>query len=104
MTATGSLAYHFIARHGYAIERLKRDMSREPPETDLCQFLAYDVANFAYAFLLASGNDASAIDRSLRDALQKAILQVLARHDIDGASIVVEPERKHFSGPRGSIP
>jgi hypothetical protein len=54
--ATGQLALRMIARHGYAIERLQRDMAAEPDHDHLVQFLAYDAANFVYAFLLASGN------------------------------------------------
>lgn len=87
-----ALSYHFAARHGYAIERLKRDMAAEPSHDNLVQFLAYDAANFVYAFLLASGNDVSEQDRQLRDELRDAIVGVLSRHGIDDSNFVVRPE------------
>jgi hypothetical protein len=68
--ASWSMAYHVVARHGYAIERLKRDMAIEPSRDQLVDFLAYDAANFVWAFLLASGNAVDAKDRQLRDTLQ----------------------------------
>jgi hypothetical protein len=77
---TGALAYHFIARHGYAIERLKRDMATEETREDLVGFLAYDAACFVYSFLLASGNAVSPTDRTVRDDLKAAISWVLAKH------------------------
>jgi hypothetical protein len=89
---TGKLAYHFIARHGYAIERLKRDMAAELSREHLLGFLAYDAANYLYAFLLASGNAVSRTDRGLRDELEGAVLAVLARHGIDRSTFVVRPE------------
>ena len=72
--ASWSMAYHVVARHGYAIERLKLDMVAEPSRDGLVDFLAYDAANFVWAFLLASGNMTSAADRSLRDELEAAIV------------------------------
>ena len=88
----GSLAFHITARHGYAIERLKRDMAAEPTREHLVDFLAYEAANFVYGFLLASGNSVSPDDRALRDELQQAILTVLAGHGIDRGTFVVRPE------------
>ena len=67
--ATGTLAYHMLARHGQAIERLKRDMAAEESREHLVDFLGYDAANFVYVFLLASGNEVSPKDRRLRDEL-----------------------------------
>lgn len=87
-----ALSYHFAARHGYAIERLKRDMAAEPSRDGLVQFLAYDAANFVYAFLLASGNAVSPQDRQLRDELRDVIIGVLWRHGIDDGTFVVRPE------------
>jgi hypothetical protein len=84
-----ALSYHFAARHGYAIERLKRDMAAEPSRDSLVQFLAYDAANFVYAFLLASGND---VDRLLRDEVRDLIIGVLSRHGIDDGTFIVRPE------------
>lgn len=89
---TGSLAYHVIARHGYAIERLKRDMAREDTRDHLVNFLAYDTANFVWAFLLASGNDVSPAERQLRDDVEAAIVAILAEHGIDRTTFVVRPE------------
>ena len=89
---TGTLAYHIIARHGYAIERLKRDMAREETRAYLVDFLAFDAACFVYGFLLASANDVSPTDRKLRDDIQEAIVAVLARHGIDHSTFVVRPE------------
>ncbi len=90
--ATGTLAYHMLARHGQAIERLKRDMAAEDSHEQLVDFLGYEAANFVYAFLLASGNDVSPTDRRLRDDLQGAILGVLAARGIDQRTFVVRPE------------
>lgn len=87
-----ALSYHFVARHGYAIERLKRDMAAEPSSGCLVQFLAYEAANFVYGFLLATGNNVSPEDRRVRDELRDAIIQVLSGHGIDDASFVVSPE------------
>jgi hypothetical protein len=97
----GALAFHLVARHGYAIERLKRDMAAEPCRDHLVDFLAYDVACFAYAFLLASGNEVAAEDRTIRDELQSAILAVLNRHGVDRSTFVVQPELED-AGPLAS--
>jgi len=91
--ATGWLAYHVAARHGYAIERLKRDMAGETDRDSLLDFLAYDAASFVWVFLLANGNAVSAGDRQLRDDVQAAIISVLARHGIDRHSFVIQPDR-----------
>ncbi len=88
----GWLAYHVVARHGYAIERLKRDMAKEASSEGLVDFLAYDAASFIWGFLLASGNAIDAKDRRLRDALQAAVLGVLAAHGIDPSTFVVRPQ------------
>lgn len=88
----GRLAYHMVARHGYAIERLKADMAREETRECLVDFLAFEAAGFVWAFLLASGNAVDAKDRALRNELQAAILNVLAAHGIDSSTFVVRPE------------
>jgi hypothetical protein len=90
--AEWSLAYHVVARHGYAIERLKRDMAAEASREQLPDFLAFDAANFVWGFLLASGNAVSADDKRLRNDLEHAIGLVLARHGIDRSTFVVRPE------------
>jgi hypothetical protein len=90
--AEWSMAYHVIARHGYAIERLKRDMADEPSREHLVEFLAYDVANFVWAFLLATGNLDDRRDKAVRDALRDAIIAVLAAHGIDRQTLVVRPD------------
>jgi hypothetical protein len=87
------LAYHVAARHGYAIERLKRDMVSEPLRDQLVDFLAYDAASFVWAYLLASGNLSCAKDRRLRDDVQAAILSALAEHGIDRRTFALLPER-----------
>lgn len=89
---SGAVAHHLVARHGYAIERLKRDMSAEESRDHLVDFLAYDAAGFVYGFLLASGNDVTVTDRALRDDVQQAILTALAKHGIDADTFVVRPE------------
>src|SRR5690349_923204 len=86
------LPFHYVARHGYSIERLKRDMALEESRDHLVDFLAFEAASFVYGFLLASGNAVSAEDRRLRMELQNVILATLARHGIDRASFVVKPE------------
>jgi len=88
----GTLAYHFVARHGYAIERLKRDMAAEETSGHLVDFLAYEAANFVYGFLLASGNRVSPDDRALRDEVERAVLATLAKYGIDNDTFVVWPE------------
>jgi hypothetical protein len=88
----GTLAYHMIARHGYAIERLKRDMAAERSRAHLVDFLASDAACIVYAFLLASGNTVSAANRSLRNELRDAITAVLASYGFDRETFVVQPE------------
>ena len=90
--AAGALAYHMVARHGQAIDRLKRDMAAEESPEWHVDFLGYEVANFTYAFLIASGNAVSSTDRHLRDELQEAVLTVLAKHGIDQDTFVVRPE------------
>ena len=87
-----TLAYHVIARHGYEIERLKRDMALEQSRERLIDFLAYDAASFVWGFLLASGNNVTADDRRLRVEIQAAIIAVLANHGIDRSTFVVRPE------------
>lgn len=87
-----SMAYHVVARHGCAVERLKRDMAAEPSREHLVEFLAYDAANFIWAFLLASGNTAAPGDRVLRDELQGAVVTLLAKHGIHHGTFVVRPE------------
>ena len=86
------MAFYMLARHGLAIQQLTRDMAREADEADLVRFLAYDAANFVYAFLLATGNQVTPADRTLRNDVQDAILAVLAKHGIDQSTFVVGPE------------
>lgn len=88
---TGLLLFSLIARHGHAIEQLKRDMIAEEWKDDLVRFLAYDTANFVYAFLAASGNSVSPTDRTLRDEVMHAILKILDDHGIDSDSFQVWP-------------
>jgi hypothetical protein len=90
--ATGELALHMIARHGYAIERLKREMAADADGDYLVESLAYDAANFVYAFLIASGNRVSLADRTLRDELYEALLSVFAEHGISNRTFVVWPD------------
>ena len=87
-----SLAYHVVARHGYAIERLKRDMAIEPSRERLVDFLAYDAASFVWGFLLASGNNVTADDRRLRNEVESGILAALANHGINRSTFVLRPE------------
>jgi hypothetical protein len=79
---TGQLALQMIARHGAAIDRLRRDMIDEPCDDDLHRFLAFDAAGFVYAFLLATGNRVTVTDRALRNDLIEAIIGTLATHGI----------------------
>lgn len=88
----GMLAFHFTARHGYAIERLKRDMAAEESREHLVDFLAYDAASFVYGFLLASGNELRPEDRVLHVKLREAIAGVLANFGFDRNTFVVQPE------------
>lgn len=88
----GSLAFHMIARHGYAIERLKRDMAVEPSREHLVDFLAYDAASFVYGFLFASGNLRRTDDRTVHHMLHRAIAEVLDNFGINHDSFVVRPE------------
>ena len=80
--ATGELALRMIERHAAAIRQLERDMRAEDDASDLAQFLAYESANFVYAFLLATGNAATLTDRKLRDDVMNAIQAALAAHGI----------------------
>lgn len=85
--AAGQLAYRLLARHGQAIDRLISDMAKEPEDGDLVRFLAYDTANFVYAFLLATSNKMTPNDRALRNDVQDAILAVLAKYGVDRHSL-----------------
>ncbi|GAA4747594.1 hypothetical protein GCM10023264_11680 [Sphingomonas daechungensis] len=89
---SGLLVYSMIARHGAAIDRLKRDMLAEESHEALLVFLAYDAAGFLYAFLIATGNDVSPRDRTLRNALQAAIIEVLEKHGINPSTFCVWPD------------
>ena len=90
--ATGLLSYFMVARHGYAIERLKREMAAEPERDDFVRFLAQDAANFVYGFLLTSGNNVLATDRTIRNDISAAIAATLAKHGIDERTFVLWPE------------
>jgi hypothetical protein len=90
--ATGQLALQIIARHGAAIDRLRRDMLAEPSHDDLLRFLAYDTANFVYALLLATENKVTVKDRALRDDLTEAVLDTLAKHGIERQRFCVWPD------------
>jgi hypothetical protein len=86
------MSFHMIARHGYAIERLKRDMAVEQSRKDLVDFLAHDAASFVFGFLLASGNLHRTDDRTVHHMLHKAIAEVLENFGINHDTFVVRPE------------
>jgi hypothetical protein len=89
-----------IARHGAAIDRLRREMADEPCQDDLLEFLAYDMANFVYAFLLTTGNPVTVTDRTVRDDLKNAVLSTFAKHGISRENFCVWPD---MSRPRWAL-
>lgn len=89
--ATGQLVYWMIARHGQAIERLRRDML-EAEHGTLVELLSHECANFVYAYLVATGNAVTPQDRTLRNDVQAAIIEALGRHGIDEQSFRLWPD------------
>ena len=89
--ASGKYGYRIIARHGYAIDRLARDMVAEPSHDELIAFLATDTANFIWGFLLATGNNVTVTDKALRNELREVIMATLAKHGIEQSTFSVWP-------------
>jgi hypothetical protein len=80
-----------FAVHSAPVNRLVAQMADEEDKSYLLDWLAWDAANYVYAFLTAV--DVPMQDRSLRDAVLENILEVLKAHRIDARDFALPTAR-----------
>lgn len=73
-----------IARHGNAASRLSQELlsgQGEFAEHDQKSAIAFDAADFVWAFLCLQGNEAMQESRQIRNAIAERIIEVLGTAD-----------------------
>jgi hypothetical protein len=76
-----------IARHGAAISRLRWDVRHESGEIGQLpedHALAFDAADFVWAYLAANGVEGVAESRALRNRVAEAILDIFGEMQASG--------------------